>query len=57
MPTPRTGGGYFGRWCVSCFGVGDANGVLKSAKDLPDGKKVLDPTTWAFDFESKSVEG
>ena len=34
-----------------------ANGVLKSAKDLPDGKKVLDPTTWAFDFESKSVEG
>lgn len=31
-------------------------GVLKSAKDLADGKKVLDPTTWTFNFESKSVE-
>lgn len=33
-----------------------AKGVLQSAKDLPDGKKVLDPTTWTFHFESKSVE-
>ena len=33
-----------------------SNGVLVSAKDLPDGKKVLDPTTWTFNFESKSVE-
>jgi hypothetical protein len=34
-----------------------SNGVLQSAKDLPDGKKVLDPTSWTFHFESKSTEG
>lgn len=34
-----------------------SNGVLQSAKDTPDGKKVLDPTSWTFHFESKSVEG
>ena len=33
-----------------------SNGVLVSAKDLADGKKVLDPTNWKFAFESKSVE-
>ena len=33
-----------------------SNGVLQSAKDLPDGKKVLDPTSWTFHFEDKSVE-
>lgn len=33
-----------------------SNGVLQSAKDLPDGKKILDPTNWTFHFESKSVE-
>lgn len=33
-----------------------SNGVLQSAKDLADGKKVLDPTNWTFHFESKSVE-
>lgn len=33
-----------------------SKGVLQSAKDLPDGKKVLDPTTWTFHFEQKSVE-
>ena len=33
-----------------------SKGVLVSAKDLPDGKKVLDPTTWTFNFEGKSVE-
>lgn len=34
-----------------------SKGVLQSAKDLPDGKKVLDPTSWTFHFERKSVEG
>jgi hypothetical protein len=34
-----------------------SKGVLQSAKDLPDGKKVLDPTTWTFHFQNKSVEG
>jgi hypothetical protein len=33
-----------------------SKGVLQSAKDLADGKKVLDPTSWTFHFESKSVE-
>lgn len=33
-----------------------SKGVLQGAKDLPDGKKVLDPTTWTFHFEQKSVE-
>ena len=33
-----------------------SNGCLVSAKDLADGKKLLDPTTWKFNFESKSVE-
>lgn len=33
-----------------------SNGVLQSAKDTPDGKKVLDPTSWTFHFESKSIE-
>lgn len=33
-----------------------STGVLQSAKDLPDGKKVLDPTTWTFHFQNKSVE-
>lgn len=31
-------------------------GVLQGAKDLPDGKKVLDPTSWTFHFEKKSTE-
>lgn len=34
-----------------------SHGVLQSAKDLPDGKKVLDPTNWTFHFQDKSVEG
>jgi hypothetical protein len=34
-----------------------SNGVLQSAKDLPDGKKILDPTSWTFHFQDKSVEG
>ena len=34
-----------------------SHGVLQSAKDLPDGKKILDPTTWTFHFQNKSVEG
>jgi hypothetical protein len=34
-----------------------SKGVLQSAKDLPDGKKVLDPTSWTFHFQDKSVEG
>lgn len=34
-----------------------STGVLQSAKDLPDGKKILDPTSWTFHFEKKSVEG
>ena len=33
-----------------------SKGVLQSAKDLPDAKKVLDPTDWTFHFEQKSVE-
>lgn len=33
-----------------------STGVLQSAKDLADGKKVLDPTSWTFHFESKAVE-
>jgi hypothetical protein len=33
-----------------------SHGVLQSAKDLPDGKKVLDPTTWTFHFEQKNIE-
>ena len=33
-----------------------SHGVLQSAKDLPDAKKVLDPTTWTFHFQDKSVE-
>ena len=34
-----------------------SHGVLQSAKDLPDGKQVLDPTNWTFHFQNKSVEG
>lgn len=34
-----------------------SHGVLQSAKDLPDGKKVLDPTSWTFHFQNKTVEG
>ena len=34
-----------------------SHGVLQSAKDLPDGKNVLDPTSWTFHFQTKSVEG
>jgi hypothetical protein len=34
-----------------------SHGVLQSAKDLPDGKKILDPTSWTFHFEEKSIEG
>ena len=33
-----------------------SNGVLQSAKDLPDAKKVLDGTSWTFHFQDKSVE-
>lgn len=33
-----------------------SHGVLQSAKDLPDGKKVLDPTSWTFHFQDKSTE-
>jgi hypothetical protein len=33
-----------------------SNGVLQSAKDLADGKKILDPTTWTFHFQDKAVE-
>lgn len=34
-----------------------STGVLKSAKDLAGGKKVLEPTQWTFHFQDKSVEG
>lgn len=34
-----------------------STGVLQSAKDLADGKKVLEPTQWTFHFQDKSVEG
>lgn len=30
------------------------NGVLLTGHTIPDGKKVLDPTNWAFTFESCS---
>ena len=33
-----------------------STGVLQSAKDLADGKKVLDPTNWTFHFQDKAVE-
>ena len=33
-----------------------SHGVLQSAKDLPDAKKILDPTSWTFHFQDKSVE-
>lgn len=32
------------------------NGVLKTAKPLPDLKKVLDPQSFAFDFEKMVIE-
>lgn len=32
------------------------NGVLKTAKPLPDLKKVLDPQSFAFDFEKMNIE-
>lgn len=28
------------------------NGVMKSGHPMPDAKKVLDPTSWGFEFES-----
>lgn len=34
-----------------------STGVLQSAKDLADGKRVLEPTQWTFHFQDKSVEG
>lgn len=34
-----------------------STGVLQSAKDLADGKKILEPTQWTFHFQDKSVEG
>jgi hypothetical protein len=34
-----------------------STGVLQSAKDLADGKRVLEPTSWTFHFQDKSVEG
>jgi len=33
-----------------------SHGVLQTAKDTPAGKKVLDPTSWTFHFQDKSVE-
>lgn len=33
-----------------------SNGVLQTAKETPDGKKVLDHTKWTFHFESKKIE-
>lgn len=32
-----------------------SGGVLKAGKPFPDNKKVLDPTTWKFDFDTFNV--
>ncbi|MDE7065605.1 MAG: hypothetical protein K2O70_09090 [Desulfovibrionaceae bacterium] len=32
-----------------------SNGVLKSGTPVPAGKKVLDPTTWKFDFADLTI--
>lgn len=34
-----------------------SQGVLKSGTPVPSGKKVLDPTTWKFDFGKLEVQG
>lgn len=34
-----------------------SQGVLKSGTPVPAGKKVLDPTTWKFDFGQLVVQG
>lgn len=34
-----------------------SQGVLKSGTPVPAGKKVLDPTTWKFDFGKLEVQG
>jgi hypothetical protein len=34
-----------------------ANGVLKTGNIMPGAKKILEPTKWAFDFESCNREG
>ena len=33
------------------------NGILKSGTPVPAGKKVLDPTTWKFDFATLTIVG
>ncbi|MCF0233889.1 MAG: hypothetical protein HUK22_02785, partial [Thermoguttaceae bacterium] len=32
-----------------------SQGVLKSATSVANGKKVLDPTSWTFDFAKLSI--
>ena len=34
-----------------------SQGLLKSGTPVPAGKKVLDPTTWVFDFAQLLVQG
>lgn len=34
-----------------------SKGVLESCKALPDGNRVLAPTTWTFNFEQLNEEG
>jgi len=34
-----------------------SEGVLKSATPVPAAKKILDPTTWKFDFRSLTIVG
>lgn len=34
-----------------------SNGVLKSGTPVPSAKKVLDPTTWKFEFAALSIVG
>ena len=33
------------------------HGVLKQGTIVPAGKKILDPTTWTFDFEQLTIVG
>ena len=33
------------------------NGILKSGTPVPAGKKILDPTTWKFDFATLTIVG
>lgn len=52
-------GFYACRLVASVPGIGKTfswtNGVLKSGTPVPAGKKVLDPTTWKFDFADMTI--